>query len=158
MMEAVTLTAGALITLAAKEFLKTGAGELAKQFTAESCQKIPILWQTIKARLTGRSEKVNAAIAKVEEGDETGLETLRKNLDVLLDEDPAFAQKLRALATEIQQGQMTQVGLASVTAGELDAEVAQRASAQGSGDTSQTGATGINVDGKATIKIRQDID
>jgi hypothetical protein len=100
------LTAGLLVTLAVQEFVKSGTGDLAKRFTAEALAKIPILWEKIKTRLMGRSEKVNEALAKVESGDSTAIATLTKNLDVILDEDPDFAKELKVLAQTIQAGKI----------------------------------------------------
>jgi len=64
------------------------------------------LWQKIKTRLTGRSDKVNEALVKVEDGDSTAIETITKNLDVVLDEDHNFAEELRILAQTIQAGKI----------------------------------------------------
>ena len=100
------LTTGLLVTLAVQEFLKSGTGDLAKRFTAEALAKIPVLWQKIETRLTGKSPKVNEALAKVEEGDSKAIETITKNLDVIFDEDPAFAQELKILAQTIQAGKI----------------------------------------------------
>jgi hypothetical protein len=100
------LTAALLVTLATQEFIKSGAGDLAKRFTTEAIAKIPVLWQKIKTRLKGRSDKVNEALVKVEEGDSKAIETITKNLDVIFDEDPAFAQELKILAQTIQAGKI----------------------------------------------------
>ncbi|WOB70825.1 hypothetical protein [Microcystis aeruginosa] len=100
------LTAGLLITLAVQEFVKSGTGDLAKRFTAEALAKIPVLWEKIKTRLIGKSTRVDEALAKVERGDSTAVETLTKNLDVILDEDPAFAKELKVLAQTIQAGKI----------------------------------------------------
>jgi len=48
------LTTGLLITLAVQEFVKSGTGDLAKRFTAEALEKIPVLWEKIKTRLMER--------------------------------------------------------------------------------------------------------
>ena len=100
------LTASVLVTLAIQEFVKSGTGDLAKRFTAEALAKIPVLWDKIKSRLSGKSEKVNEALGKLEKGDTTALETVAKNLDVVLDEEPNFAEELRVLAKEIQAGKI----------------------------------------------------
>ena len=100
------LTTGLLVTLAVQEFLKSGTGDLAKRFNAEALAKIPVLWQKIKTRLTGRSPKLNEALAKVENGDSQAIEPITKNLDVIFDEDPAFAQELKILAQTIQAGKI----------------------------------------------------
>jgi hypothetical protein len=100
------LTTGLLVTLAVQEFIKSGTGDLAKRFTTEALAKIPILWDKIKTRLTGKSAKVNEALTKVENGDSTAIETITKNLDVVLDEDADFAEELRVLAQTIQAGKI----------------------------------------------------
>jgi hypothetical protein len=147
------LTAGLLVTLAVQEFVKSGTGDLAKRFTAEALAKIPILWEKIKTRLMGRSEKVNEALAKVESGDSTAIATLTKNLDVILDEDSLFAEELQILGRAIQAGEITQVGLRDVTAGRIKAEIKQKAK----GDlVEQIGAQQIKADGDAIFTIEQE--
>ena len=152
------LTASVLVTLAIQEFVKSGTGDLAKRFTAEALAKIPVLWEKIKSRLLDKSEKVNQALVKLEEGDTTAIETVTKNLDVILDEEPDFAQELRVLAREIEAGKISQIGLDNFEAGELEAEVDQKMKAKTTTQTEQIGATGVKVTGKATIKIKQNID
>jgi len=100
------LTTSLFVTLAVQPFIKSGTGELAKRFTTEAISKIPILWEKIKTRLTGKSAKVDEALAKVENGDSTVIETITKNLDVVLDEDLDFAEELRVLAQTIQAGKI----------------------------------------------------
>ncbi|MCA2643908.1 MULTISPECIES: hypothetical protein [unclassified Microcystis] len=100
------LTTSLLVNLAVQEFIKSGTGELAKRFTTEAISKIPILWEKIKTRLTGKSAKVDDALARVENGDSTVIETITKNLDVVLDEDRDFAEELRVLAQTIQAGKI----------------------------------------------------
>ena len=147
------LTAGLLVTLAVQEFVKSGTGDLAKRFTAEALAKIPILWEKIKTRLMGRSEKVNEALAKVESGDSAAIATLTKNLDVILDEDSLFAEELQILGRAIQAGEITQVGLRDVTAGRIKAEIKQKAK----GDlVEQIGAQQIKADGDAIFTIDQE--
>jgi hypothetical protein len=152
------LTASLLVTLAVQEFVKSGGGDLAKRFTAEAIAKIPVLWGKIKSRLTGKSVKVNEALAKLEAGDSNAIETVTKNLDVILDEDPDFAEELRILAKEIQAGEISQIGLDNFAAGELEAEIEQGAKGKTTVKTEQVGATGVRITGKATIKIKQNIE
>ena len=104
-----------LVTLAVQEFIKSGTGDLAKRFTAEALAKIPVLWEKIKTRLMGRSAKVDEALAKVEGGDAKAVRTLTKNLDVILDEDPDFAEELQILGKAIQAGEISQVGLTRIS-------------------------------------------
>ena len=49
---------------------------------------------------------MDEALAKVENGDNTAIETITKNLDVVLDEDTDFAEELRVLAQTIQAGKI----------------------------------------------------
>ena len=98
------ITAAALMMLATQEFVKAGTGELAKKFTGEAIAKIPELWRQIKTKLSGKSAKVDEALVNAEKGDRTALETVTKNLDVVLDDDPEFAHELKVLAQTIQAG------------------------------------------------------
>jgi hypothetical protein len=100
------LTAGALVALAAQKFIESSAGELAKKFTTEAIAKIPELWQQIKNKLQGRSAKVDEALVKLEAGDRSAIDTVTKNLDVVLDDEPEFANELKLLAQTIQAGKI----------------------------------------------------
>ncbi|MFN5855099.1 MAG: hypothetical protein ACK456_04260 [Pseudanabaenaceae cyanobacterium] len=100
------LTAGVLVGLAVQKFVESGAGELAKKFTSEAIAKIPELWQRIKNKLQGKSPKVDEALAKLESGDRSAIDTVTKNLDVVLDDEPEFAEQLKVLAKEIQAGKL----------------------------------------------------
>ena len=144
------LTASVLVGLAIQKFVESGSGELAKKFTGDAIAKIPILWGKIKTKLTGKSAKVDEALTKMEAGDQSAIQTVTKNLDVVLDEDPDFAVELQILAREIQAGELLQVGLADFEAGELEADIAQQIKRQLSINASQIGATtlvnGVNTD------------
>ena len=98
------ITASLLVGLAVQKFVESSAGELAKKFTTEAIAKIPELWQQIKNRLQGRSAKVDEALVKLESGDRSAIDTITKNLDVVLDEDETFASLLQKLAQEINTG------------------------------------------------------
>ena len=100
------LTAGVLVSLAIQKFVESSAGELAKKFTTEAITKIPELWQQIKNKLQGRSAKVDEALVKLEAGDRSGIDTVTKNLDVVLDDEPEFANELKLLAQTIQAGKI----------------------------------------------------
>jgi hypothetical protein len=100
------LTAGVLVGLAIQKFVEAGAGELAKKFTTEAIAKIPELWQQIKNKLQGRSPKVDEALVKLESGDLSAIDTVNKNLDVVLDDEPEFANELKLLAQTIQAGKL----------------------------------------------------
>lgn len=151
-------TASAIAHLAFEEFIKSGSGELAKQFTTQAIASINKLRQIIIEKLQGKSPKVNEALVKAEQGDITAIETITKNLDVVMDEEPNFATELRILAEEINAGKIRQIGLENFEGGELEAEIEQKAKAGSTADTEQIGATGMKVQNKAAFKINQNID
>jgi len=99
-------TAAALVTLVVENLIKSSVGELAKKFTNEAIAKIPKLWQKIKNKLQGKSAKVDEALVKLESGDRTAIDTVTKNLDVILDDEPEFANELKLLAQTIQAGKI----------------------------------------------------
>ena len=99
------LVAGVLIELATQRFASSSAEALAKKFTADAIAKIPELWQQIKNKLQGKSAEVDEALVKLESGDLSGIDTVTKNLDVVLD-DPEFASELNLLAQTIQSGKI----------------------------------------------------
>ncbi len=149
------ITASILVGLAVQKFVESSAGELAKKFTTEAIAKIAELWQQIKNRLQGKSAKVDEALVKLESGDRSAIDTITKNLDVMLDEDETFAALLQKLAKEINAGQIKQIGLEDVTANRVAAEIKQKAS----GDrVEQIGARKINAIGDAVFKIDQNVD
>jgi hypothetical protein len=69
MVDPVALTASVIVDLAARKFVESGAGKLAEKFTESAIQKMGELWQQIKKRLGGKSEKLDEAMVKVEQGD-----------------------------------------------------------------------------------------
>jgi hypothetical protein len=155
MSDPLTLTAGALITLATQKFVESSSGELAKKFTTEAIAKIAELWQQIKNRLQGKSAKVDEALVKLESGDRSAIDTITKNLDVVLDEDETFASLLQKLAKEITTGKISQVGLDGITANRVAAEIVQDAK----GDrVEQIGARDVKATGDAVFKIKQNVD
>ncbi len=66
------LSVGLLVNLATQEFVKSGVGDLTKSFTAEAIAKIPVLWDKRKTRLTGKSDKIDEALANIGQGDRRG--------------------------------------------------------------------------------------
>ena len=100
------LTAAKLIEIAFTKLTEASAGELGKKFTETALKRMDDLRQEIVNRLRGRSEKVDEALAKLSQGDQSGSETVAKNLDVLMDELPEFANEIRAIAQEINAGRL----------------------------------------------------
>ena len=106
MVDPATLTASAIATLAFQKFIESGAGELAKKFTEGAIAKMDELRKKVIEKLRGRSERVNEALVKVEQGDRAALDTIAKNLDVMMDDQPEFASELKLLAHEINAGKL----------------------------------------------------
>jgi CHAT domain-containing protein len=107
MTEPVTaITASALATLAFQKFIESGAGELAKKFTGAAISKMDELRQKIWDKLRGKSPRVDEALAQVEQGDRAALATIARNLDVVMEENPAFAREVQAIAQQINAGRL----------------------------------------------------
>jgi hypothetical protein len=100
-----TLTASAIATLAFQEFIKSGAGELAKKFTGEAIAKMGQLRELIWNRLTGKHPAADVALEQAKAGEQAGVDTIAALLGVeMLDED--FAGQVRAIAQEINVGKL----------------------------------------------------
>jgi len=150
-----TLTAGALVALAAQKFVESSAGELAKKFTAEAIAKFSELWQQIKKRLFGKYPIVDEALVKVESGDSSAIDTVSTVLGTELIVDPEFAALLQKLAQEINAGEKLQVGLDGIEANRVAADINQNAK----GDrVEQIGARNVKATGDAVFKVKQNID
>ena len=92
---------------------------------------------------------------KLESGDRSAIDTVTKNLDVVLDEDETFAALLQKLAKEINAGQILQVGLDGITANRVAADIVQNAK----GDrVEQIGSRNVNAVGDAVFKVKQNVD
>jgi hypothetical protein len=100
-----TLTATAIANLAFQEFIKSGAGELAKKFTAEAIAKMGDLRKLLWERLRGKHAISEAALQKAETGDKESIATVGKLLDVEM-LDPTFASQVHAIAQEINAGKL----------------------------------------------------
>jgi hypothetical protein len=99
------LTASAIASLAFQEFVKSGAGDLAKRFTGEAIAKMDELRQKILVKLKGKP-KAEKAIAAVEQGSKTDLDRLAVYLQDEMEDDPQFADDVRILANEINAGKL----------------------------------------------------
>jgi hypothetical protein len=96
-----SLTASAIATLAFQKFIESGASELAKKLTEAGIGKMDLLRKKIWDKLRGKSEKVDEALVRVEQGDRTALDTISKYLDVAMEDHSDFAADIRAIAHEI---------------------------------------------------------
>lgn len=100
-----TLTATAIATLAFQEFVKSGAGELAKKFTTEAIAKMGELRRKIWERLRGKHTLAEEALKQAENGDKAAIDTIGTLLGVEM-LDPTFATEVRAIAQEINAGKL----------------------------------------------------
>ena len=105
MMEPVTtataIAAAKLVELAFNEFVKSGAGEIAKKTVGGAIDLVKNLRDKIKAKFQG-NERAEKALAEVEkEGNSAALDKVTKYLDLELDEDEAFATEVRQIAQQI---------------------------------------------------------
>ncbi|MEO0538791.1 MAG: hypothetical protein AAF215_33650 [Cyanobacteria bacterium P01_A01_bin.123] len=105
MADPVTLTVGSIAALAFIKFIETSAGESAKKLTPAVLSKIDTLRQKIWAKLKGIPE-VDELNATAEQGGkitEEKIKLLTPRLEAAMKTDDAFAQEVRALASEIDQ-------------------------------------------------------
>jgi uridylate kinase len=97
-----TMTASAIATLAFQEFVKSGAGEMAKKFTAEAIVKMGQLRELVWNRLTGKHTIAEEALAKANAGEQEGIDMVATllNAEML---DKVFAEQVRAIVESIQK-------------------------------------------------------
>ncbi|MBW4649253.1 MAG: hypothetical protein KME06_11265 [Kastovskya adunca ATA6-11-RM4] len=97
-MEPVTLTAAAIATLAFNKSVET----VAEKLTEGGIENLEQLRQNIWQKLRGKP-KAEEALTKLEQGSKAELDQVAAYLQIAMDEDDAFAQKVRELAQEIHQ-------------------------------------------------------
>jgi len=97
-MEPVTLTAAAIATLVYTKATETTVEKL----TESVIEKFNLLRQKIIQRLKG-TPKVEAALAKAQQGSKEDLDVVATHLQVAMDTDPTFAQEIQSLARDIHQ-------------------------------------------------------
>jgi hypothetical protein len=105
MAEPITLTASAIATLAFQEFIKSGAGELAKKFTGEAIAKMGQLRELIWNRLRGKHPAAEQALERAIAGEQEGIDTVATLLGVEM-LDGEFEGQVRAIAQEINAGKI----------------------------------------------------
>ena len=98
---ATAIAAAKLVELAFNEFIKSGAGEIAKRTVGGAIDLVKNLRDKIKAKFQG-NERAEKALAEVEkEGNSAALDKVTKYLDLELDEDETFATEVRQIAQQI---------------------------------------------------------
>jgi hypothetical protein len=101
MIDPATIAAGAIAKIAFDEFVKAGAGEVAKKTVGGGVELVKALRDRIKAKFQ-ENERATAALAKVErDGSEAALEKVGKYLDLEMDEEQGFADEVRQMAHQI---------------------------------------------------------
>jgi phosphoribosylformylglycinamidine (FGAM) synthase PurS component len=99
------ITAVTIAALAFNEFIKAGAGELAKKSISGGVEGIKKLRDYLKAKFVG-NDRARDAIAELEQqGTEAALTKFTKYLDLEMVEDEAFANNVRQLAQQIINNQ-----------------------------------------------------
>ena len=108
MADPVTLTAGAIATLAFQNFIESGAGELAKKFTYSAISKMDTLAKRIWGKLTGNRpvDEIKQDVDQQQKITPKQIDKVTSYLEVAMDEDPEFAQEIRLLANEIDSGKL----------------------------------------------------
>lgn len=106
-----SLTAGAIAQLAFGEFVKSGAGELAKQSLAGTVEMAKQLRNKVLDKLRGNSQAVKALEGFKQDRSMTTLENLAEQLDIEMKKDDLFATELKHVAQQIvnHQNRITSV-------------------------------------------------
>jgi hypothetical protein len=99
------LTAGAIASLAFQEFVKSGAGDLAKRFTGEAIAKMGQLRDLIWNKLKGNSD-AEEALEKVQTGSEEEISDVATFLKFAMKSDQEFAGQVQEIAQEINAGKL----------------------------------------------------
>jgi hypothetical protein len=96
-----TIAVGSILNLAFQEFVKSGAGEVAKKAVGGTINLAKQLRDKIAAKFQGNA-KAEAAIAAVEtDSDSAALKKLEVYLEDVMSDDAIFATELRQVAQQI---------------------------------------------------------
>ena len=105
MTDPVTFSASAIAKLAFQEFIKSGAGEVAKKFTSEAIAKMGQLRQLIWDKLRGNPD-AESSLTSVEQGEKDDIADVGTYLKAAMKKDPEFAAQVQAIAQEINAGKL----------------------------------------------------
>jgi hypothetical protein len=100
------MTASAIASLAFQEFVKSGAGNLAKRFTGEVIAKMGQLRELIWNRLAGKHPAADEAIEKAKAGEQEGIDNVAAFLGSELLIDKEFSGQVQTIAQEINAGKL----------------------------------------------------
>lgn len=101
MVDPVTLAAGAIAKLAFDEFVKSGAGEVAKQSVGGAIELVKNLRGKIQAKFQGDGRAQKAIQAVEQDGSQPALTELETYLYDAMAEDESFATEIRQVAQQI---------------------------------------------------------
>lgn len=101
----IALTASVIASLAFQEFVKSGAGDLAKRFTGEAIAKMRRLRDLIWNKLKGNPD-AEEALQHVQAGSEEEVSDVATYLKSAMKNDQAFAAQVQAIAQEINAGKL----------------------------------------------------
>ena len=100
-MEPISLTAGAIATLAFTKVFETSV----EKFTEAALKKMDILRKKIWDKLRGNI-KAEGALTAAEKGSKPDLDKVADYLKIVMNEEPEFAKEVQALAHEIRIGKI----------------------------------------------------
>jgi hypothetical protein len=100
-MEPLSLTAGAIATLALTKVFETTI----EKFTEAALAKADLLRKKIWDKFKG-NDKAEKALAAAEKGSKADLDKVAAYLQVIMTEEPDFAQEVQTLAREIEDGKI----------------------------------------------------
>lgn len=96
-----TLAASVIAKLAFDEFIKAGAGELAKKSVGGTISLVKTLQAKIRQKFQGNTKAETALTAVEEDGDAAALTKLEVYLEDAMTDDSAFASDIRQVAQQI---------------------------------------------------------
>jgi hypothetical protein len=100
-----TLTAGAIASLAFQEFVKSGAGDLAKRFNGRAIAQMGQLQELIRNKLKGNPAS-EEALENVQAGAEEEVSDVATYLKSVMKSDQEFAGQVQEIAQEINAGKL----------------------------------------------------
>ncbi|MGK7894484.1 MAG: hypothetical protein AB4372_12870 [Xenococcus sp. (in: cyanobacteria)] len=101
MVEPATLAAGAIVKIAFDEFVKAGAGEVAKKTVDSTIDLAKGLRDKIWAKFQGNQRAETALMQVEQDASQTALTKLEVYLDDVMGEDPTFAHEIQQMAQHI---------------------------------------------------------
>jgi hypothetical protein len=152
----VTVATAEILKLAFNEFIKTGAGETAKQLTGEALTKVGELRDKIVSWFKDKQNtKAETAIVELEtEGSQKALNRLEIYLDDAMEDDSVFAKELKLLFQETQElsNTLQKVATHIKAGGDVEVEGIEQDASSRKGTTEQTVGENIESTQKVSFK------